>query len=184
MKTCAILSVMLFTCAFATAQEWQITPQTDPLTGQSYTLYVLPGKFLTPPSRGNGNPPSISVRCNPSAHHGRISGRFISGFIIVNTVIDLKNGENSAVQYRLDDGKFQDARPMIGNSTDYQAISLDNLFVNDMLWGHIIPHKPGTSGQVHKMVIGVQEHLDGQVVMQFDFPDSQQVAAACGTEYR
>ena len=48
------------------------------------------------------------MRCDPSARHGRISGRFISGVIVVNTVIDLKNGDASTVQYRLDDGKLQD----------------------------------------------------------------------------
>lgn len=126
----------------------------------------------------------ISLRCDPSPRHSRLSGRFISGFIIVNTVIDLKNGDASTVQYRLDDGKLQDAGLMIGNSTDFQAISLDNLFVNNMLWGHIIPHKPGTGRQVHKLVIGVQEHLGGQIVMEFDLPDSREVAAACGTEYK
>jgi hypothetical protein len=56
--------------------------------------------------------------------------------------------------------------------------------VNNMLWGHLIPHKPGKGDQVHKFVIGVQEHLAGKIVMQFDMPDAQQIEAACGTEYR
>jgi hypothetical protein len=53
-----------------------------------------------------------------------------------------------------------------------------------MLWGHMIPHKPGKGDQVHKFVIGVQEHLAGKIVMQFDMADAQQIGAACGTEYR
>jgi hypothetical protein len=140
----AILPVIaVFTCAFASAQEWQVTPKSDPLTGKSYTLYELTGKFLTPPSRGGGTPPLISVRCDPSANHGRISGKLLDGFIVVNTVIDIRNGDATTIQYRLDDGKLQYADQAIGYSTDFQAIHLDNIFVNNMLWGHMIPHKPG-----------------------------------------
>jgi hypothetical protein len=47
----------------------------------------------------------------------------------------------------------------------------------------MITHKPQTSAQVRKVVISVQEHLDGDVVMEFDMPDAQEVGAACGTEY-
>ena len=59
-----------------------------------------------------------------------------------------------------------------------------DIFLNNLLWGHMITHKPHTSSQVHKVVISVQEHLGGDVVMEFDMPDAQEVGAACGTEYR
>jgi hypothetical protein len=174
-----VVSIVINGCA----QEWKSTAKVDPLTGKSYTLYVLMGKFLTPPSQGNGTPPSISLRCDPSSHHSRISGKFIDGFIIVNTIIDIKNGDVNTVQYRLDDGKLQTAYG-IGYSTDYRAISLENMFLDNLLWGHMIPHKPHTNDQVHKVVIAVQEHLAGQIVMEFDMPDAEGVGAACGTEYK
>jgi hypothetical protein len=172
----------LLVCLSAPAQEWQVTPKSDPLTGKSYTLYTLTGKFLTPPAHGNGELPLISLRCDPTPWH-RISGRLLSGFLIVNTVIDLKNGDEGTVQFRLDDGKLQS--PLSPEySTDYQAINLDELFLNNIIWGHMITHKKGTNPQVRKVVIGVQEHLGGNVVMQFDMPDATQVGAACGTEYK
>jgi hypothetical protein len=175
-------STVVLMCLVASAQEWQVTPKSDPLTGKSYTLFTLTGKFLSPPVHGDGGPPVISLRCDPIPWH-RISGRLLSGFLIVNTVIDLKNGDQGTVQFRLDDGKLQS--PLSPKySTDYQAINLDELFLNNLIWGHMITHKKGTNPQVKKVVIGVQEHLGGDVVMQFDMPDATQVGAACGTEYK
>jgi hypothetical protein len=176
-------SVALLVCLSASAQEWRATPKSDPLTGKSYTLYVLTGKFLTPPTRGAGEPPLISLRCDPSPNHSKISGKLLDGFIVVNAVIDLKNGSEPTVQYRIDDGKLQSAYDAT-YSTDYQAIHIEGLLLNNMLWGHNLFHKPGTSGQTHKLVVGVQEHLASKVVMEFAMPDATQVGAACGTEYK
>jgi len=184
MRTMLRLTVLI--CVVATTvygQEWQATTKEDPLSGKPYMTYTRTGKFLTPPSNGGRTSPTISLRCDPSAHNGRLSGKLIAGFIIMNAILDLENGDKSTVQYRLDDGKLQTAHGL-GYSTDFQAISLDDMFVNNLLWGHMITHKPHSSDQVHKVVIGVQEHLAGQVVMQFDMPDAERVGAACGTEYR
>jgi hypothetical protein len=176
--------ILVVSClATAHAQEWRATPKSDPLTGRSYIQYELDGKFLTPPAHSDGKPPYISLRCDPSPNHSRISGKLLDGFIVVNTVIDIKNGSETTVQYRLDDGKLQTAYDA-SNSTDFQAIHIEGLMLNNLLWGHNLFHKPGTGDQVHKVVIGAQEHLAGKVVMQFDMPDAQQVGAACGTEYK
>jgi hypothetical protein len=183
MKAYTILCALaLLASLSASAQEWQAAAKSDPLTGKSYTVYTLPGKFLTPPAHGSSEPPVISLRCDPTPWR-RLSGRLLSGFLIVNTVIDLKNGDQGTVQVRLDDGKLQ-SPVSLEYSTDYQAIHLDELFVNNIIWGHMITHKKGTNPQVRKVVIGVQEHLGGQIVMQFDMPDATQVAEACGTEYK
>jgi hypothetical protein len=72
----------------------------------------------------------------------------------------------------------------VGDSTDYQAISIKEIFLDNLLWGHMLTHKPHSSEQVHKLVISVQENLDGDVVMQFDMPDAEEVGTACGTEYK
>jgi hypothetical protein len=169
----------------AIAPRWESAVKSDALTGKSYTLYVLSGKYLTAPTRASGTTPSISLRCDPSAHHGRVSGKLLGGSIEVGTVIDTVNGGKSTVRYRLDDGKVQTATGFeFGDSTNYQAISIQEIFLNNLLWGHMITHKPHTSAQVHKVVISVQEHFDGDVVMEFDMPDAQEVGASCGTEYR
>jgi hypothetical protein len=189
MKPCqSFIFSVLFASAFAFGQstgtdanEWHSGVKSDPLTGKSYTLFTLNGKFLVPPSRANTDPPLISLRCDPSPDHGRILGKLVDGFIVVNAVIDIKNGDTPTVQYRLDDGKLQSAYD-VSYSTDYQAMHINGLLLNNMIWGHNLFHKPGSSPQVRKFVIAVQEHLAGQVVMQFDMPDAKQVAAACGTE--
>ncbi len=166
------------------AQQWASSRTSDPLTGKSYMLYVLTGKYLAAPTDGSSSAPLISLRCDPSPHH-KLSGRLIAGFVDVGTVIDIESGHEVTVKYRLDDGKVQTAsRLEVGYSTDYQAIALEDTFLNNLLWGHMITHKPHSSGQVHKVVISVREHLDGNVVMQFDMPDAEEVGAACGTEYR
>jgi hypothetical protein len=176
-------STLAFACVFAHAQAWQTIPKSDPLTGKSETTYILTGTFLTAPQHGSGQPPMFTLKCDPSPNHSRFSGKLLNAFSVVNAVVDLKNGGNTTVRYRLDDGKPQDAN-LVEYSTDFQAIHLQQLLVNNLLWGHMLFHKPGKGDQVHKVIFAVQEHLGGQVVMQFDMPDAQEVGAACGTEYR
>lgn len=58
-----------------------------------------------------------------------MSGKLLAGFIDVGTVIDIENGQESTVKYRLDDGKLQTAsRFEVGYSTDYQAIAIEDIF--------------------------------------------------------
>ena len=166
------------------APQWASSKESDPLTEKSYMLYVLTGRYLTAPSEGTSTAPHISLRCDPSPHH-KLSGHLLAGFIDVGTVIDLEDGQLSTVKYRLNDGKVQTATYFeVGNSTNYQAISIKDIFLDNLLWGHMLTHKPHSGGQVHKVVVSVREHLDGDVVMQFDMPDAGEVGAACGTEYR
>jgi hypothetical protein len=182
-----LFGLLFFTAALllsGNAQTWEATTKDDPLTGKPYTLYVLKGKFLTPPAKGADEEPYVLLRCDPSGRtHLNIPGKLIAGFIVVNTVLDLRNGDRSTVRYRLDDGKMQTATD-VGYSTNYHAITFDHFFLNTLLWGHMLTHKPNTSPQVRKAIIGVQEHLAGDVVMQFDLPDSAQVGSACGTTYK
>lgn len=50
----------------------------------------------------------------------------------------------------------------------------------NLLYAHHLYHKENTNPQVRKVVLGVNEYLGGEIVMQFDFPDSTEVADACG----
>jgi hypothetical protein len=184
MKACRTFpcAAALLVCLSATAQEWQTTPKSDPLTGKSYLTFMLPGKFLTPPVHSNGDAPRIVVKCEPGPHL-RMSGKLLEAYIDTTTVIDTKDSQQqTTVEYRLDDGKVRFSAS--GNTSNYQGIPLDAPFLDDILWGHLVPHKPGTSRQVRKFVVAVKEHLSGQIVMQFDMPDATQVGAACGTEYK
>jgi hypothetical protein len=51
---------------------------------------------------------------------------------------------------------------------------------NNLLYGHLLPHKENTGPQTRKLVIGLQEYLGPEVVIQFDLPDSTEVAETCG----
>jgi hypothetical protein len=182
MKKIMVVVVLLLFATSMWGEQWKAETKSDALTGKSYVSFTLAGKYLTPPSKNPDTPPTIMLRCDP-APHMRLSGKLLAGFIIVNTVLDLENGGRSTVQYRLDDGKLHQTGTM-NYSTDYQALVVDNLLLGNMLWGHWMTHKPNSSPQVRKFVIAVQEHLGGQIVMQFDMPDATQVSSSCGAEYR
>lgn len=163
-------------------EGWISKPQTDALTGQNYVEFELSGKFLDAPSNASAVVPRIQLRCDPTPYR-RLTGRFLAGFIVVGAAIDLTNGNAMTMQFRLDDGKpqyWQEAT----YSTDYQAISFDSLFLNNILWGHILAHKPGSGAPVRKLLVAVQEYLGGRIVMQFDMPDPAVVSRVCGAEYK
>jgi hypothetical protein len=52
--------------------------------------------------------------------------------------------------------------------------------LDDLLYGHVLRHKEGTNAQVRRIMLGVPEYLGAQIQMQFDLPDSTEVADACG----
>lgn len=132
------------------------------------------------------------VRCQPgSFHHKHSEGKFLEGYIFVGSVVDTHVSGDSdaraAVEYRLDDGKLQSDE--WGHSTDYSSIffggetiagDTGSVVFNNLLYGHLLPHKENTTPQVRKIVIGVPEFLGGEVVMQFDMPDATDVGESCG----
>jgi len=152
------------------------------------------GKFLTAPSGDSAKlPPVMIVRCIPGKNmHGKTNGKFSSGYIFVGGVLDTTVSESGnsvvKVEYRLDDGKLQPES--WGRSTNFSAIFMSHPdcqlcgsgydhFAN-LLYGHHLYHKENTSPQIKKVVLGVPEFLGGEIVMQFDLPDSAEVAEACG----
>ena len=53
--------------------------------------------------------------------------------------------------------------------------------LNNLLYGHLMPHKEWTnSPQVRKIILGVSEYLAAQIQIEFDLPESTEVADACG----
>jgi hypothetical protein len=82
------------------------------------------------------------------------------------------------VELRLDDGKVQTG--WWSYSTDMSWAFFPAPSLNNLLYGHMFPHKENTSPAVHKVVIAIAEYLGGQIVMQFDVPDPTPVADACG----
>jgi hypothetical protein len=172
---------------------WKREEVTDPLRGTAFTQFSLIGRFLRTPSNSESSPMMI-VRCIPGKNlRGKANGKFASGYIYVGGVLDtaVLGGGASAVnlRYRLDDGKVQS--DAWGRSTNFSSIFMSHpgcgglcgggydLFAN-LLYGHRMYHKENTSPQVRKVVLEVPEFLGGEIVMQFDLPDSSEVADTCG----
>lgn len=173
---------------------WKREQASDPLRGTTFSQFTLTGKFLTERSGNSPKfPPAMVVRCIPGkSMRGKTNGKFASGFILVGGVLNstVSDTGNSLVrvEYRLDDGKLQS--DSWGRSTDFPAIFMAHAdcelcgsgydkFAN-LLYGHHTYHKENSSPQIKKIVLGVPEFLGGEIVMQFDLPDSTEVADACG----
>ena len=188
------LAIFLLGCSVSNAQSsWHREDKTDPLRGTSYSQFSLVGKFLTPPKDKKVSDPIMIVRCaGGRGNHGHTNGKFIDGYIAVGTVMDTQVSDQGIafvpVEFRLDGGKLQSES--WARSTDFSAVFFGHPncalcgsgydeFAN-LIYGHHAYHKENTSPQVRKVVIGLQEFLGGEVVMQFDLPDVTEVAETCG----
>ena len=184
MRFLALLALMVSTCCFG--QNWKADPVTDPLRGTHYIQYELKGTYLTPPrGASTDSTPSIIVRCqpDPKAYHGHARGKFKEGYIYTHSVVD--SGGASAgqvrVHYRRDDGKLQES--LWSASTDFSSVFFPDIDFNTLMFGHFMPHKEGTGDQTHKLVIGMQEFMGIEVVVQFNLPDQTDVLESCGVLY-
>lgn len=174
-------------CAAATAlvaqkqdSAWSQEEKTDALRGTHYLQFVLSGHFLTPPKQAEF-PPKLVVQCLPGEHsvgyHIFTNGRHIASYLIVGPVLDSQLS-GLTVQYRLDDGKIQTERWSI--STDFSGTFYPETTLNTLLYGHAMAHKEGSNAPVRKLVVATNEFVGGEIVMQFDMPDPDSVAEACG----
>ena len=183
MKKATVVKIVLCLTIACSAQSanWQREDKTDPLRGISYSQYTLAGKFLTPPKVATSDSPVFIVKCIPGNHHksggGYINGKLQDAYIVVRAVVN-HSSKDVLVQYRLDDGKMH--KELWGVGTDGTAIFPPTIELNTVLYGHFLPHKEGTNDPVHKLVMGVDEYLGAEIVMQFDMPDPTEMADACG----
>jgi len=187
MKQACVALIGLFIAISASASqqalsEWNQSQKTDALRGISYPQFILIGKWLTPPKHG-ADAPSLVIHCQPGRYSfGHANGKFIDGYFVAGAVLDAHVGTGGAssvtVQYRLDDKKIQSG--FWGPSTDYGGAFFSAPELDNLLYGHMLPHKEGTGDPVRKVVIAADEYLAAQVVAQFDMPDPTQVAEACG----
>lgn len=188
-----LLALLVFMPAASKAQEasrnWTTSQKTDPLRGNSYTLFMLEGKFLTAPSKPDVPNPVMILRCEvgkhratSGIHNGHVNGKLLAGYIVaggvVDTAADFASAGTVPVEFRLDDGKLQ-SRDW-NHSKDYSAVFFGEVDFWTILYDHMLLHKENTSPQVRKLVIGVPQFLGSDVVIQFDFPESTEVSDACG----
>jgi len=169
--------------------NWKSIQKTDPLRGNSYTLFLLEGTFLTAPKKPDVPNPMMILRCEvgkhratSGIHNGHVNGKLLAGYVVAGGVVDAAGNFASVgtvpVEFRLDDGKLQSRN--WDHSKDYSAVVFGDLDFWAILYGHMLLHKENTSPQVRKLVLGVSQFLDSDVVIQFDFPESTEVADACG----
>jgi hypothetical protein len=175
------------------AGAWTQANKSDALHGTSFREFALLGKFLVPPQHSSVPAPALILHCLPGPHgfgNAKTNGLFVEGWIAVGAVLssaEPSSGKDFAsrvpVEFRLDDKKVQgDLWPM---STDLTGVFLNKPYCGfctlaNLLYGHSLPHKEGSGPQVRKAVIGVPEAFAAQIQIQFDFPDSTEVAEACG----
>ena len=174
--------------AITTPAAWSQTQEKDALRGTVYSKYALAGRFLTPPRKTSSESPIplIILQCIPERHsvgyHVFKNGRFLDGYLVVGAVLNSQvretGGTAVVVSYRLDDRKIH--QEAWSPSTDISSAFFPQDALNNMLYGHALDHKEGTGTPVHKIVFAVDEYLAGEIVMQFDVPDSTQVSESCG----
>ena len=177
----AVLGLCLSIVCLAESTKWEREDKTDPLRGTSYSQYTLTGKFLTPPKMATTEAPVFIVKCIPGGHRrvsgGYTNGKLLDAYIIARGVVN-HSSSNAFVQYRLDDGKMH--KEYWGVGTDGTAIFPPEIELNTVLYGHFMKHKEGTNDPTKKLVMGVNEYLGAEIVMQFDLPDPAEMADACG----
>jgi hypothetical protein len=171
--------------AHAQASAWTATDKSDVLHQISVKEFRLEGRFLAPPRQSNLPAPVLVLHCQPGRYEHRgtksyAAGKLVEGWIATGAVLDSHVGSLGtcvSVEYRRDDMKLQS--DCWSPSTDHSAVCLNDIYLNDLLYGHYMPHKEWTNNpQIRKIIFGVSEYLATQIQMEFDLPDSTEVADA------
>jgi len=175
------IAIGLLLIASASAQEpagWHYIKTDDPLHGKVHDIFVLDGRYLTPPRTAvQGFIPSIVVTCSD----GKLENTYVNvGAVIVsagvptgNPLSDTSNTMKNIrlIKARLDGTKVKVLSDPRGVSTDHKAVFLLN--TGNQLKSIL---------NAHQVIVSVDEYLGSQVVMQFDMPDPSPVVTTCSKE--
>jgi hypothetical protein len=161
-----------------TPAQWQYKNVENPMTGKSSDMFLLEGRYLTPPSVGALHVPDITVQC--------ADGKFKGALLEVGAVVQSPppqrgvGSDQVIVDMRLDENKPTGNQWRIGNDRQtlfFDEPSLTKLLTGRMLWGRLGKDEPLT----RRVRLSVGEALSNQVVMQFDMPqDATQLVQSCG----
>lgn len=180
-----LITLMLLCSLSAYSQEkWRRMEGTDSFANIPTVTFSLTGKFLTPPSSSRLDAPTWITVCTPKAsHNGKnlYDGQLMKSYIDFGTVLHSATLSQVAVSYRLDDSKAK-TELWLGGSAGTAAF-LDHMALNTVLYDHYFPHRANSSPPHQKLVIMVQESLAGNIVAEFDMPDPDEMARACGITY-
>ena len=98
-----------------------------------------------------------------------------------------KHGDALAhIHFRLNDGKLQeDWWQLTADQAHLRFVGFGGQdSVAHSLLGHVIPHHRRGDLDLGKIIIGVNEFQGREVVMEFDLPESDDLAESCGTVWR
>src|ERR1700758_5494854 len=157
----------------SSGQAWRQTQMTD---GTPSTRFSLTGKFLKGPSGNVSNPPVLAIDCGSGrrAHEGRL----IAGNLLVGVPLKINYVEPTEihgtsyypkvfVQIRVDDAKPEKRSWNPGKdktSALFAKYSLKKIL------------------HAHTVEITTKSDSGSELVMQFDIPDSKQVAEGCDVD--
>lgn len=162
------------------ATAWTREDKSDPLHNLQYTQFTLEGRYLIGPRGPRAAPPMLVVNCKAGDHRysrGRLHGKLLEGYLAVDAVLDFRDGR-VPVEYRLDKRKLQNV--FWTSSTDGSGAFFSDVELDNLLYGHWLPHRENTNPPVHKVLIGVPEYLGSEIEVEFDMPSPSDVADVCG----
>jgi hypothetical protein len=160
----AILALRFPVLALAQAPaEWRYSRDDDALHGKVHDKLVLEGKYLTAPrSPESGFRPALVVMCSD----GKVEQNYISVGAVINS--DSKSVFPVHGEIRIDDKK---AGSFVGDALSRDGTGV--FFTRDDLKKFL---------KAQRVIVGVNEYLGPQVVMQFDMPSPSPVFAVCGKD--
>jgi len=155
-------------------QAWRRTEMTDSGRASTYTRFALTGKFLKRPPGDVTTPPVLAVDCAPR-RKGSAQGKLITGNLLAGVPLKIDYVEPTEihgtsyypkvfVQIRVDDAKPEKRSWNPGRdktSALFAKYSLKKIL------------------HAHTVEITTKDDSGSEVVMQFDIPDSKQVAEGC-----
>ena len=200
MKAILVVLGLVFAASLLAAQDaapqWQMDHVKDAFLGTDSIQYRLEGKYLATPFDKPATP-AIYLLCTPGPNnHGKYDGKLENAYLFVGDPGERHTYERRTtarekaaaiqLQYRLDDGKVH-TQPL-AHSADFKMVSLQpeacgECMINDLFYGHIVPHKENSSPQIKKVVFNIPQSRGGNVVIQFDLPDVTEVGRTCGVTY-
>jgi hypothetical protein len=187
------LTILLFLSFVipAFSQEWVKKEEIDPMTDKHSVRYTLTGTYLTAPKNASETDlPVLVVQCTPQLHNigkNHTNGKYNEGYVTTpGGVVDTNKHGRISVEYRLDNDKAQTA--YWNPSTDFSGAFLSYgdfgsgwLEFANLLYKHHAYHKDGTPPpQVQRIIVSMPEFMGTKMVMQFNLPDSREIADACG----
>lgn len=159
--------------------EWKYSKEENPLYGKSFDRFTLTGKYLKPPS-AIGHDPELIIGC--------MNGKFASGEFSLGAVArftgthSFKGKRQAQLDMRIDEKKKTEEWLEVSN--DRKTLSFDAIQFTKYLTGRLLGHPSENNTLTHRLIFGVVEEGENEVIVQFDMPkDVAQMVDVCSLEW-